>query len=125
MALVHNPELRDALASAGSGDAKARSAAESVSREIREARETAVADSGRNIRAAVGEQDSKNREEFGSRKRQDETADEVRDHRQDMRQMGRDLGQLVRDVSWMKGALMVMVPVSLAVFAAVVVLLMR
>ena len=42
MALVHNPELRDALASAGSGDAKARSAAESVSREIRESGKDAV-----------------------------------------------------------------------------------
>ena len=51
MASVHNPELRDALASAGSGDSKALAAAESVSREIRQSRESAVeeAESAREV----------------------------------------------------------------------------
>ena len=118
MASAHNPELRDALVSAGSGEDKAQAAAESVSREIRESRDAAVAESGRNTRAAIREQDSKNRQEFASRERHGEVAGEVRESRQDIRQM-------VRDISWIKGAMQIMVPVLLAVFAAVVVILIR
>ena len=118
MASTHNPELHDALVSAGSGEDKARTAAESVSREIRESRESAIAESGRNTRVVVRERDSENRREFTSREKHNEVADEVRENR-------RILVDVQKSLSWMKGAMQIMVPVLLATFAAVVVMLAK
>ena len=106
MATTYNPELHDALVSAGSGEGPARAAAESVSREIREARDDAVKESGRNAQVAAVGQAAENRKEFAK----EDDAAETRSI----------LMRLDKSVAWIKGVLQIMAPMVLAIFAAIV-----